>query len=213
MRRAALCSAEALSALAEALSHAHLWNQTEPLCKHAKDLARSLAEPGASSWALSTVVRALIRAQRWKQAEDIARSISVSYWRAEALWILAVSLAQTQQWQYAEDVVWSISKSDQQAKALAHLIHLRFTQEEYEQGYALIERSWLQAETSTFALTIFSSSVEGLVPLKPSLGRALSQRFQWAENFLHEPVVEHGKEESGYTEEVLRYEDGAALDA
>jgi hypothetical protein len=182
--------AAVLSMLAEALTKAQSWEQAEKV-------ACSIKGRYQRAIALSELAEALTHIQGWKQAEplwkqveEVARAIKDSYQQAHALRELVRALAHVQRWEQAEVIMHSIKDSYIQVNALQSLVESLLMHGHHERVISLVQRSWLRAETKTFALQIFSAVIPGLLALQPEQGIAFYQAFQWVDAFLCGEIVE-----------------------
>jgi len=92
------------------------------------------------------------------------------------------SRAVAQEWAEAERMIGAIEDSTSRARALRALGAALMNAKNYLQLLRLVQRSWQQANTRDYAVTLLSL-VNGIVPLK-EIGLALLESFSWVDDFL-----------------------------
>jgi len=175
--------AEALSELVSSLAKAKQWEQAETI-------ARDIEKGDQRARALSALASSLAEAEQWEQARPLwieAEALACDEESGLRAWILielVSSLAKAKQWKQAEALTRDIEESDERAEALSVLANNLLAAREYKRLVSLIHASWLQVETRSDALFLFSLGLV-LLSIEPEIGIAFYRGFQWVDRFLN----------------------------
>ncbi len=179
-----------LRELVRALTQARQWN-------HAIEVAQSI---DISSWraeALIELGKSATQAQQWQQVDKVWNEsegdnlvVGNSRERFKLLIELGKSAIQAQQWQQVDKVWNEVEKelrktfdSHEKLKFLSEVVEALGSVHEYERFLHIVQQSWLQVNKRAYALQLLPLAT-GLIPLKPKLGIAFFEAFEWVDAFL-----------------------------
>jgi tetratricopeptide (TPR) repeat protein/archaellum biogenesis ATPase FlaH len=169
---------QALGELAEALAQAGQWDRVE-------GIVRSFEGVYEKSPLLCELAAIFVQAGQEKLAEALIHEILEGYDRDDALDKLAKALVQTEQWERAEEIARDIKEDYKRAYVFRELREALIAGKENSAPrlLSLVQDSWLQVEKRAHALQLFPL-VCSLIPLRPEIGTAFFEAFQWVDSIL-----------------------------
>ncbi|WP_220209239.1 hypothetical protein [Reticulibacter mediterranei] len=158
--------------------------------EHAESIIQKIEDHDKRAEMLRMLVEAYAQSHQWEQAETIIRMIEKNDEKIRALCALGTALFQGMQqeraeviWEEAETIAHSITPYYSRAWDLRCVVEARCAAGKWQQALNLVQLSWMQAETSEEAISLFPLALR-FVSIKPELGTTLGEAFTWANKFL-----------------------------
>lgn len=198
---------DALIKIAEFLVKAGQRDKAMLLLFQAEAAAHSIKEDLERNKVLRGVISALLIAQDLGSAERVVSSMSDGRWQKDrqgfedykekrkaqvkdsARVTVGRALARAQQWDRAKSLIEVISDEELRAFNVLFLTTFKtntlISQGEHAGALRLIQRKWMQSSARNDLLR-FLPLAKNLIPLRPEIGWALYEAFDWVDKFLRE---------------------------
>ena len=168
----------ALSYVAHILEKAGEIERSSCLLREAQEVARTIENRHTKEKALIVVAQVLAWTGKYEEAQNIAQDMVDPYSRADILKEIVSTLARAGEYEEAQEIartieVWKVLIWEGIAQVLVT----------DEKALRWVQQVWRQANTREHTLEILPLAYP-FIPLKPEIGVAFAESFDWVDSFL-----------------------------